>query len=319
VSEGETPQPSLHTDLLSRRLLVVTGKGGTGKSTIAAALALAAAQRGKKVLVCEVSARERVSELFGKPPSGTQIGQLAKNIYSVHVQPAEAMREYGIMTLRSETLYNLVFERKVVRYFLRAAPSLAEIVMLGKIAWHAEKDMDRGHRRWDLVILDAPATGHALALLTVPRVILSLVSEGPLATDMNWIESLLQDPKRTQVLVTALPEEMPVNEAIELRAALVKEKLPLGPLVLNSVFAPRFTDIERTAVARGGPMLAAAADAADGHEARAQMSVQYAQVLRDAGVGRDPASPLVPVSHVFERQFGVAALEQIARSLSGAL
>ena len=324
MSEGDNSERGLHTDLLSRRLLVVTGKGGTGKSTISAALALAAARRGKRVLVCEVSARERVSELFGKPPSGPEIRELAKNVYSVHVRPPEAMREYGVMTLRSETLYNLVFERKVVRYFLRAAPSLAEIVMLGKIAWHAEKEIDRGVRKWDLVVLDAPATGHALALLTVPRVFLSLVSEGPLAADMTWIQALLQDAKRTQVLVAALPEEMPVNEAIELRVALCKEKLPLGPLVLNAVFQPRFTEAERTAVARGGPMLSAAADAADGHEARAQMSVQYETVLRDAiaaqrAPGQELQGPLLCVPQLFERQFGLNAVEQVAHALEAAL
>src|SRR5471030_191602 len=112
--------------LLDRRLLVVTGKGGTGKSTLSAALALAASRRGKRVLVCEVTARERVSELYGRPPSGTEIRQLAPNVSSVHVRPREAMREYALMTLKYKTIYNAVFENRVVRYFLNAAPSLAE-------------------------------------------------------------------------------------------------------------------------------------------------------------------------------------------------
>jgi anion-transporting ArsA/GET3 family ATPase len=298
-------------------MIVVTGKGGTGKSTVAAAIALAASKRGKKVLVCEVGARERMCELFGRPPGGTeasQIRELQKNLYSVHVQPDQAMREYGIMTLKSETLYNLVFERKVVRYFLKAAPSLAEIVMLGKITWHAEKEMERGKHRWDLVVLDAPATGHALALLTVPRVLLSLVSEGPLAHDMTWMQALLQNPAETQVVVTALPEEMPVNEAIELRTKLKAEKLPLGPTILNSVFTPRFSETERRAVSQGGPLLAAVADAADSHEARAQMSVQYEKALRDA-IGE----PAVLVPQLFDRTFGLNAVEQVAAALEGVL
>ena len=309
MSDGPTPE----SRLLARRFIVVTGKGGTGKSTVAASIALAAAKRGKRVLVCEVSARERVSELFGRPPSGTQIHELAKNLHSVHVRPAEAMREYGVMTLKSETLYNLVFERKVVRYFLRAAPSLAEIVMLGKIAWHVEKDRERGRPRWDLVVLDAPATGHALSLLTVPRVFLSLVSEGPLATDMTWMQQLLQNPAETQIVVCALPEEMPVNEAIELHGKLKAERLPVGPLVLNSYFAPRFSDVERVAVARGGPGLAAVADAADAHEARAQMSVQYEQILR-----AQIQQPVI-VPQLFDRVFGVNAVEQVSRALEPVL
>ena len=312
MQEGETAAGAQH--LLDRRLLVLTGKGGTGKSTLSAALALAASARGKRVLVCEVTARERVSELLGRPASGTEVRELRHNLCSVHVRPSEAMREYGIMTLRSETLYNLVFERKLVRYFLKAAPSLAEICMLGKVCWHAVKDEERGRPRWDLVILDAPATGHGLTLLTVPEVFLSLVSEGPLATDMRWMQALLKDPARTAVCIATLPEEMPVNEAIELRAALEKHGLPLGPVFLNSVFAPRFTEGERTTVARAGPLLAAAAEAVDAHEARAQLSVRYGAVLRGA-----VPPPVVEIPHQFDRQFGHAALERIGRSLEGVL
>src|SRR3954454_19909678 len=95
--------------LLDRRLVVVTGKGGTGKSTLSAALALAASRRGKKTLVCEVVAKERVADFFGKPPSGTKIRELLPNLYSVHVRPREAMREYALMTLKYETLYRLGF------------------------------------------------------------------------------------------------------------------------------------------------------------------------------------------------------------------
>jgi anion-transporting ArsA/GET3 family ATPase len=300
--------------LLQRRLVVVTGKGGTGKSTLSAAIALAASRRGKRVLVCEVSARERVSELLGRPPSGTQMRELLPNLYSVHVRPAEAMREYGIMVLRSETIYNLVFERRWVRYFLNAAPSLAEIVMLGKVWWHAAREMERGRPRWDLVVLDAPATGHGLTFLTVPEVFLSIVSEGPLARDMREVQSLLADPDRSRTCIVTLPEEMPVNETIELHRALAQHGLPQGALFLNGVFAPRFTPQERTQVARGGPRLAAAAEAAEQHEARVDLSQRYEAVLRD-----QIRLPLVPVPHVFDRIFGAAAIEKLSRALEPAL
>jgi len=300
--------------LLDRRLLVVTGKGGTGKSTVSAALALAASKRGKRVLVCEVTARERVSELFGRPESGTQIRELSRGVYSVHVRPPEAMREYALMTLRYETLYNLVFQNKVVRYFLNAAPSLAEIVMLGKVWWHAAREMERGRPRWDLVVLDAPATGHGLTLLTVPDVFLGIVSEGPLARDMRDMQALLKDPTRCRTCVVTLPEEMPANEAIEMHRALDSHGLPQGALFLNGVFAPRFSGQERTQVARGGPLLAAAADAADAHEARADLSVRYEQLLR-----KEIALPVVPIPYLFDRSFGVGSVEKVARAIEVAL
>ena len=307
--------PATHSaSLLDRRLVVVTGKGGTGKSTLSAAISLAASRRGKRVLVCEVSARERVSELLGRPPSGTEIRELLPNLYSVHVRPAEAMREYGIMVLRSETIYNLVFERRWVRYFLNAAPSLAEIVMLGKVWWHAAREMERGRPRWDLVVLDAPATGHGLTFLTVPEVFLSIVSEGPLARDMRDMQSLLADPDRSRTCIVTLPEEMPVNETIELHRALAQHGLPQGALFLNGVFARRFTPQERTQVARGGPRLAAAAEAAEQHEARADLSLRYEAVLRD-----QVPLPLVPVPYVFDRTFGLAGIEKVARAVEAGL
>ena len=291
-----------------------TGKGGTGKSTFSAALALAASKRGKRVLVCEVTARERVSEMLGRPASGPQIHELLPNLYSVHVRPPEAMREYALMILRYETLYNLVFENKVVRYFLTAAPSLAEIVMLGKVYWHAAREMERGRPRWDLVVLDAPATGHGLTLLTVPDVFLSIVGEGPLARDMREMQALLKDPARCRTCIATLPEEMPANEAIELHRALDRHGLPQGALFLNGVFAPRFTPQERTQVARGGPLLAAAADAVESHEARADLSVRYEQLLR-----AEVPLPLVTVPYLFDRSFGLPSIEKVASAIEAVL
>jgi anion-transporting ArsA/GET3 family ATPase len=302
------------TGLLGRRLVVVTGKGGTGKSTLSAALALAAARRGKKTLVCEVVAKERVADLLGRPPSGTQIRELLPNLYSVHVRPREAMREYALMTIKYETLYKLAFENAAARYFLAAAPSLAEIVMLGKVWWHASQEMERGKLRWDLVVLDAPATGHGLTFLSVPSVFLKLVQDGPLARDMRGMQSLLADAQRCSVCIVTLPEEMPANEAVELDRALRARNFPQGPLFLNGFFASRFSPQEIAQSTRGGPLLAAAGEAADNHEARAALSTQYDQVLREA-LGR----PLVRVPFLFERSFGAQAIEKVAHAVEAAL
>jgi anion-transporting ArsA/GET3 family ATPase len=300
--------------LLDRRLIVVTGKGGTGKSTLSAALALSASRRGKRVLVCEVTARERVSELFGRPPSGTEIRELGKNVHSVHVRPREAMREYALMTLRYKTIYNAVFENRVVRYFLNAAPSLAEICMLGKVWWHAAREEEHGRLRWDTVILDAPATGHGLTLLTVPEVFLQLVEEGPLARDMKDMRALLTDARRCATCIVSLPEEMPVNEAVELDRELKAHGLPQGPLFLNAVFDQRFSKEERVSVARGGPLLAAAAEAADAHEARAELSVRYGAQLKST-LGEAP----VVIPYLFERHFGLKALEKVSSAIEAVL
>jgi len=255
-----------------------------------------------------------VADLFGRPPSGTQIRELLPNLYSVHVRPREAMREYALMTLKYETLYKIAFENAAARYFLAAAPSLAEIVMLGKVWWHASREMERGRLRWDLVVLDAPATGHGLTFLSVPEVFLRLVQEGPLARDMRGMQSLLADPQRCGVCVVTLPEEMPANEAIELDRALRARNFPDGPLFLNGTFDSRFSPQELLQATRGGPLLAAAGEAADNHEARASLSTHYEGVLREA-VPR----PLTRVPFLFERSFGAQAIERVAQAIEGVL
>src|SRR6266542_180737 len=209
------PSPTL----LDRRLVIVTGKGGVGKSTISAALALLAARSGKRVLVCEVNAQERVAPLLGAPASGSEPHEAVPGVFTVNVTPRDAMREYGIMVLKFRSIYDAVFENRLVRYFLRAIPSLAELVVLGKILYEVRLE-DHGRPQWDLVVLDAPATGHAVQLLRIPATLLDTVPPGPLRRDAQWMQDLLVDPLTTSLSIVTLPEEMPVNEAIELDAAV---------------------------------------------------------------------------------------------------
>jgi Anion-transporting ATPase len=231
--------------LLDRRLLIVTGKGGVGKSSVAAALGLWAARRGKRALVCEVNAQERVAPLLGAPPAGPAIREALPGLFTVNVTPDEAMREYGLLVLKYRTIYEAVFENRVVKYFLRVVPSLAELVMLGKIL-HEARAEDRGARRWDLVVMDAPATGHAVQLLRTPAALLEALPPGPLRRDAQWMRDLLVDPAATALALVTLPEEMPVNEAIDLdeqvRSLL---GIPRGALFVNAVPEPRFGGAER--------------------------------------------------------------------------
>jgi energy-coupling factor transporter ATP-binding protein EcfA2 len=213
--------------LLDRRLVVVTGKGGTGKSTVAAALAVLAARGGKRALVAEVNAAERVAPLLGAPLSGPVIREARPGISTVNVTPAGALREYGLQVVRIRALYDAVFENRVVRHFLRVVPGLGELVMLGKIL-HEARSEERGRPRWDQVIVDAPSTGHAVQLLRVPGAMLGMVPPGPLRADAQWMQAWLTDPALTSTLLVTLPEEMPVTEAIELDAQL-RQRVGLTP------------------------------------------------------------------------------------------
>jgi anion-transporting ArsA/GET3 family ATPase len=235
--------------LLDRRLVIVTGKGGVGKSTVAASLALLASRAGKRVLVCETNVQERIAPLLGAPLSGSTTREVRQNLFSVDVTPSAAMREYGVMVLRWKTLYDAVFENRLMRYFLRAVPALAELVILGKVLYEA-KVQDGGKPRWDMVILDAPATGHAVQLLRVPGALIDTVPGGPLRHDAEWMRAILVDPARTGLVLVTLPEEMPVNEAIDLDAQ-VRDVLgiPRTALVVNAMPSSRFTPVEREALA----------------------------------------------------------------------
>lgn len=298
--------------LFERRLSIVTGKGGVGKSTVAAALALAAQKEGKRVLVCEVTAKERVAALLGAPDSGPDVRQIDRNIWSVHVQPPTAMREYGLMVLRFKLVYDAVFENRLVKYLLRAIPSLPEIVMLGKVWWHVCEDRDEsGRLRWDHVVLDAPATGHGISFLGTPRTILELVSEGPIVRDMKRMQEMLVDPKTTAIHVVTLPEEMPVNEAIELNGALRDLQLPRGRVVMNGFVAPRFSEEERGNLSgTDGHELGPARTASQTYGERQDLSSHYAQRL-----ATELDLPSMTLPWVAVDTFGRPQIEQFADAL----
>jgi anion-transporting ArsA/GET3 family ATPase len=300
--------------LLDRRLLIVTGKGGVGKSTVAAALALRAARAGKRVLVCEVNAQERIAPLLGAPPAGGTIREALPGVWTVNVTPADAMREYGLMVLKFRTIYDAVFENRLVRYFLRAVPSLAELVVLGKIL-HEAKAEERGRARWDLVVVDAPATGHAVQLLRVPSALVDTVPGGPLRHDAEWMQALLVDAQRTSLVLVTLPEEMPVNEAIELDAQ-VRSVLGIhrGALVVNAMPEARFSPDEEArlgALSRAPPPLGPAAEAARLHALRAGQAARYLARARAALDLPTTVIPLLPAP-----EWGLAAVERVAAALA---
>ena len=302
--------------LLERRLLVVTGKGGVGKSTVSAALALLAARQGRRVLVCEVNAQERVAPLLGATPGGDRVREVLPGLFTVNVTPAAAMREYGLMVLRFQAIYDAVFENRLVRFFLRVIPGLGELVMLGKILNEVRLE-DRGRPRWDLVVLDAPATGHAVQLLRVPSALLDTVPPGPLRHDAQWMQAMLVDPHQTALAIVTLPEEMPVNEAIELDAQ-VRGLLGIhrAALFVNAMPGHRFAagELPRlAALAATPPPVGPAAAAARLQALRAEQAERYLARARAALDLPTTVLPLLPLP-----EWGREAVERIAATIDAA-
>ncbi len=289
--------------LLDKRLWIVSGKGGVGKSAIAAALALRSVEAGRRTLVCEVNTQERISRFLELPAAGPEVKLLEENLWAVNVRPQEAMREYGLMVLRFETLYRTVFENRLVRYFLRFIPSLQELVLLGKIMYHLQEKLPDGSWRYETIVMDAPATGHAISFLNVPQVLLQTVPPGPMAREAMKMRDLLVDPNVTAAVLVAMPEEMPVNEALELHAALRDTvRIRTHAAVLNGAFPERFTEADLEALV-GHPELHPLAKA---HHDRAAQAV-----LAGTKLERNLHVPVHVVPRLFVPEFGRDAVEQV--------
>jgi len=233
----------------SRRFLIVTGKGGVGKTTVCAAEARALAAKGKRVLVAMCHSKERLSTMLGSPPIGDEVTPVVENIWAINIDPAKAIAEYGLMKLKVRILYRAVFENKYARAFLHGVPGLEEWSMLGKAWWHTGELNPDGSFKYDVVILDAPATGHGLDMLRVPKIITEVVPPGILRGDADAAQALFRDPEKCGVILVTLPEEMPTTETIELAHALTGElSLPLAKVVVNGVLPPLFSREERAAL-----------------------------------------------------------------------
>jgi anion-transporting ArsA/GET3 family ATPase len=232
--------------LEDRRFLFVTGKGGVGKTTVSGALALAFAARGKRVLVAMCNTKERLSAMLGSPPIGDEIIPVAEDVWAVNISPDKALLEYGEMVLKVRSVAHAVFDNKYTRTFFQAVPGLAEWAMLGKAWFHTTELLEDGSPRFDVVLLDAPATGHGMDMLRVPRIILDVAPPGVLRRDAEAAWAMFQDPARAGVVVVTLPEELPATETAELVSAIQGElKLPVHRLVINGAITPLFSEDER--------------------------------------------------------------------------
>src|SRR5215210_7502074 len=226
--------------LLDKRLILVTGKGGVGKTTVAAALGLAAARRGKRVVLCEVAEQKRLGALFAVDTEHAET-ELAPGLFAVSVDPEQAKQEWLRYQLKSRTLAGVLGGSRLFQYLTAAAPGLNELVTMGKVWDLAQLEPRTAAQKYDLAIVDAPATGHGLAMLQAPGTYASIAGAGPVGRHAERIDAFVRDADRTGVLTVALPEEMPVNETVEFERALRRElDIAIDAIVVNAVHPARF-------------------------------------------------------------------------------
>lgn len=246
--DSDPPPPSGVGSLLSRRLLFVTGKGGVGKSTVAAALGMLGARHGRRTLVAEVAGRGDVPRALGGsgPSSAAQEIEIAPDLHWTTIEPQQAMEEYLTDQLPVRALADLLASSRIFGYLAAATPGMRELLTVGKLWELAQPERRRSDAEpYDLVVVDAPATGHGLAYLAAPRTFARVARVGPIARQGLTIHEMLADPKRTGVVAVTTAAEMPVTEALWLHRQLPEQMgLCLDRVVVNRLIPERFSTAE---------------------------------------------------------------------------
>jgi len=303
-------------DLLDRKVLFVTGKGGVGKTTIAASLALLAARRGKRTLVGEVDAKGNLADFFETAPTRFKEREVSPNLWAMSMDTEESLKEYLSLQLKLPLVARLGPLARTFDFVANAAPGVKEILTIGKFLWEVRQ------RSYDLVVVDAVATGHITGQLAAPQAIQELVQVGMVRDQTGWMLDILGDPAQTGAVIVAAPEEMPVNETLELVDKLRSDTVvDLAAVVVNRVLPELFTRSEEEifdrlpadalAEAVGGPVQPLLDGAQLAVRLRRTRGVHLARLRDELPAG----TPLLYVPYLFQRSHGARATRQVAEHL----
>ncbi len=306
--------------LLSKRLVFFTGKGGVGKSTLSAALGMLHARRGERVLLVEMNARSRMAPLFGVPEVGYEPVRLDDNLYALNITPREALEEYMRIVFKFKLIYDRVINNSLFKVFTKALPGMDDLVTIGKI-WYLDQDRQRnGRPTWDRIIIDAPATGHGITFLRFPQVAIDTVRVGPIAKSAEDIRDMLLDESKTSVNLVTLPEELPVNETIDLYRSLDEVVgVPFGHIFVNAVY-PHLFEGEAAGFIRSADheaIAGAAGEYAEGIMQAAETELRREELNRHHIERLRKAVPadLVELPLVFSDRFDRDAIQVLSSSL----
>ncbi|HET6963542.1 MAG TPA: ArsA-related P-loop ATPase [Acidimicrobiales bacterium] len=314
-------------DLLDRKLVFVTGKGGVGKTTIAAALAWLAADRGKRTLVCEIDAKGDLASFYETGPIRFEEREVAPRLWAMSMDTEASLKQYLSLQLKIPLVAKVGPLAKMFDFVASAAPGVREIVTVGKLCWEVRE------RHYDLVVVDASASGHIVSQLAAPQAINQLVQVGLVRQQTGWMLEILGDPATTGLVVVATPAEMPVSETLDLTARVRREtNVDLAAVVVNRVLPELFGRGEEEVFEQ----IAAGTDKASRHVLEERLGGSVTPLLDAARLtvtmrrGRtehlerlreaiDPGIPMLYMPYLFFRNHGLRATHQIADALSAEL
>jgi anion-transporting ArsA/GET3 family ATPase len=308
------------TPLLDLRLVFVTGKGGTGKTTVASALALLASLRGRRVLICEVDAKGDVAGYYEAPATGFQEREVLPGLFAMTMDTEASLREYLKLQLRIPVVGRIGPLAKAFDFVATAAPGVREILTVGKFCYEVRE------RNYDLVVVDAPASGHIVGQLTAPQSINNLVKVGLIRTQTDWMLDILSDPATTGLVAVCTPEEMPVSETIGLAARVQDETtVQLSSVVVNRVLPELFGRQEEAVFEElaAEPMVTRLDELVGGAAEPVLDAARLAVTLRRTRAthldrlrsGIDPSVPMLYLPYLFARSHGLRTTRQVAASL----
>lgn len=284
-----------------KRLTFVSGKGGVGKTTTSLALAIRSAQQGHKVLLIETHSEEQVAQLLGRPPIGYEETLLLPRLYGINIHPKKSFEEY-VLTQIPKMLYRAIFENRFVRNFIDATPGLAPLMIIGKICSLLD--------RYDNLIVDAPATGHGLAMFQIAAIVARAARIGPLKTHAGAIDERLKDSQQTGIILVTLPEELPVSETLEMTKRLRAEGYSLDQVVLNQfvkfpLIPKEKNEFEKLPSRQSAPF----GVAMEIEMRRADRSHLYREKLKSLKI------PLLEIPYRYASSFGLEEVETLAQML----
>lgn len=311
--------------LCHKRLLFLVGKGGVGKTTIAAALALALARQGKKTLLIELEENTRAARLLGLPPLDEPtdvLRQVSPTLCVLTTSGHAALAEYLRLIIPVKRLLRTVLESRLYQYFVAAAPGLKELLTMGKV-WYEERrqDPDSQQPRWDVLIVDMPATGHSLQYLRMPRAARDTFGSGMVHREAERVLALLSDPTKTAVSLVTTPEELSVSETCEAYQQLSEDlQAPLGVLFINRLHHTPITQavLARARVAAPTPVQERRMAEQMLAHARTEAALAEGQAAYLQQLQRLPL-PSVPLPFCFAEEFGLPEVHRLSHQLATVL